>query len=136
MKGIVNACLLRQRAKEHPERAWSQSGEDLANTGPLALLQDLAVMHALGIRHVERNGHHYFAGLNPFDVRIQKATLANHGDLYRDGGAFPTLAIEEGRIEIGSVLAAPFGTGFSLDEVIDDWRSLEEWEKTGAFRGY
>ncbi len=136
MKGIANACLLRQRAKAHPERAWIQSGEDLANTGPLALLQDLAVMHALEIRHVERNGHHYFAGLSPFDARIQEATLAAHGDLYRDVGAFPTLAIEGGRIEIGSVLAAPFGTGFSLDEVIDDWRSLEDWEKAGAFRGY
>ncbi|MCB1230888.1 MAG: hypothetical protein KDN19_11505 [Verrucomicrobiae bacterium] len=135
-KGIVNACLLRQRAQAHPERAWIQSGEDLANTGPLALLQDLAVMHALGIRHIERNGHHYFAGLSPFDESIQKAVLANHGDLYRDAGSFPTLAIEDGRIEIGSVLAAPFGTGFPLDEVVAEWRSLEELERDGAFRGY
>jgi hypothetical protein len=31
------------------------SGEDLCNTGPIALLQDLAVMAALGIESVERN---------------------------------------------------------------------------------
>lgn len=136
MKGVINACLLRQRAEAEPDREWIQSGEDLANTGPLALLQDIAVMHALGIRHVERNGHHYFAGLSPFERGLQEATLENHGDLYRDAGEFPTLAIEEGQVEIGSVVAAPFGTGFALDEVIDDWRSLQEWEKAGAFRGY
>ncbi len=136
IKGIINACLLRQRAKAHPERAWIQSGEDLANIGPVALLQDLAVMHALGIRHVERNGHHYFAGLSPFSADIQRATLAAHGDLYHATDDFPTLRIERGRVEIGSVLSAPFGTGFSLDEVITDWRTLDEWAAAGAFDGY
>lgn len=136
IKGIANAALLRRRAAAAPDRVWIQSGEDLANIGPVALLQDLAVMHGLGIRHVERNGHHYFAGLSPFEIGLQRATLDAHGDLYRDGGAFPTLRIEEGRIEVGSVVAAPFGTGFSLDEVIDDWRTLDGWESTGAFGGY
>jgi len=38
------------------------TGEDLCNLGPVAFLQDLAMMALLGIEHVERNGHHYFAG--------------------------------------------------------------------------
>ena len=33
------------------------SGEDLANVGPVALLNDLAVMSVLGVEDVERNGH-------------------------------------------------------------------------------
>ena len=43
------------------------SGEDLANVGPVALLNDLTVMSSLGVNHVERNGHHYFSGLSMYD---------------------------------------------------------------------
>ena len=59
------------------------TGEDLANLGPVALLQDLAMMALLGITHVERNGHHYYRGLSMFPEDWQEAALAAHGDLYR-----------------------------------------------------
>ena len=58
------------------------SGEDLANIGPVALLQDLAVVASLGVRSVERNGHHYFAGLSAFPRAVQQQILTHHGDLY------------------------------------------------------
>src|SRR5262245_24147301 len=77
-KGLANACLLRHRQQLHPKRALLLSGEDLCNVGPVALLQDLAVMAALGIRSVERNGHHYLAGLSQFPVSVQQETLAHH----------------------------------------------------------
>ncbi|MDE0838636.1 MAG: hypothetical protein OSB41_06225, partial [Kiritimatiellae bacterium] len=64
VKGIANACLLEHRRREDPAGDYILSGEDLANVGPVALLQDLAVMAAFGIEHVERNGHHYFKGLS------------------------------------------------------------------------
>ena len=136
LKGIANACLLRQRASEEPDREWILSGEDLANVGPVALLQDLAVMNTLGIRHVERNGHHYFPGLEMFSPSIQEAVLAHHGDLYREHRGCPALSVQGGEIEIGSVVDAPFGTEFEMGEVIDDWRPIESWEAEGAFRGY
>jgi len=113
-KGIANACLL-----EHRRRQGEQvmlSAEDLANVGPVALLQDLAMVAMLGIEHAERNGHHYFKGLSAFPSSIQEQTLRAHNDLYRrHQGAFATLDIRDGQIDVGSVVDAPFGIGFELD---------------------
>ncbi|MGD8753306.1 MAG: hypothetical protein PVG14_17865, partial [Anaerolineales bacterium] len=82
-KGIANACLLAQRRANDPHGDYVLSGEDLANIGPVALLQDLAVMASLGIEHVERNGHHYFAGLSMFPAELQQQVIQRHADLYR-----------------------------------------------------
>jgi hypothetical protein len=64
------------------------SGEDLANVGPVALLNDLEVMAALGIGDVERNGHHYFKGLSMFPHSVQEKVATVYPGLYtmRDGG--------------------------------------------------
>jgi hypothetical protein len=134
VKGIANACLLRHRQSD---RVLIQSGEDLANAGPVALLQDLAAMHLLGIRHVERNGHHYFRGLEVFGPAINEAILAHHGDLFtRHGDGFATLKVREGSIAISSVIGAPFGTAFRVDDCLDPWLTLDEWQKQGAFSGF
>ncbi|RIK38339.1 MAG: hypothetical protein DCC55_21405, partial [Chloroflexi bacterium] len=92
------------------------SGEDLCNIGPVALLQDLAVVATLGIPHVERNGHHYARGLSMFPATLQTQVAAQHGDLYRrreDG--FVTLAIGDGAIHLDSVIDAPFGYTVDLN---------------------
>jgi len=108
-KGIANRCLLN-------ERKGLMTGEDLCNIGPVALLQDLAVMAVLGIESVERNGHHYHRGLSQFPKAIQEQVLANHGDLYEKAPqGWPTLRIEDGTVAVGSINAAPFGVGFDLD---------------------
>jgi hypothetical protein len=111
-KSIANACLLAQRSREEPVRRFIMSGEDLANIGPVALLHDLAVCASLGIESVERNGHHYFAGLSMFPAEVQRQVLEAHGDLYhpsRDG--WPTLTVRAGVLQTGSVVDAPFGVG-------------------------
>ncbi len=107
-KSIANACLLaRHRATG---AAAVLSGEDLTNLGPIALTQDLAAAAALGITSIERNGHHYFAGLSQFPAALQRHTLARHPDLFTTAPAgWPTLAINAGRLALGSVNAAPFG---------------------------
>jgi hypothetical protein len=115
-KSIANACLLAKRRREQPADRLMLSGEDLANIGPVALLQDLAACAALGIESVERNGHHYFAGLSMFPSEVQRQALEAHGDLYhrsRDG--WPTLSIRNGMLDLRSVNAAPFGVGFELE---------------------
>ena len=113
------------------------SGEDLANTGPVSLLQDLAMMALLGITHVERNGHHYFRGLSAFPQRVQEGTLLMHEDLYErreyQGETFPTLRIQEGQVEVGSVNEAPFGSGIVLD--MDAYEPLNTWIKRGGMAG-
>ena len=108
-KSIANACLLKHIHEQEPHRSLILSGEDLANIGPIALLQDLTVMSVLGIKHIERNGHHYFAGLDSFPVEVQQQILSSHSDLYHQPAEFPTLKIRNGRIGIASLLRSPFG---------------------------
>ena len=78
LKGIAHACLLERRRRREPGRSFILSGEDLANVGPVALLQDCAVAAALGVESVERNGHHYFAGLSAFPSAVQERVLEAH----------------------------------------------------------
>lgn len=117
-KGAANACLLawRERERGAGARPCLLTGEDLCNLGPVALLQDLAAQAALGVRSVERNGHHYFRGLSFWPESTQRTMLEEHGDLYRktDYG-WPTLAVERGRVSVRSVAAAPFGRSGGLD---------------------
>ena len=74
------------------------------------LLQDLSVVAALGIEHVERNGHHYYAGLSMYESAVQDEVVDRHGDLYHmtDRG-FASLAPRDGMLRLASVNQAPFG---------------------------
>ena len=114
-KSVANRCLLAFRARSLSEKEWIMSGEDLSNVGPVALPQDLAVAAALHIASVERNGHHYFRGLSPFSKAIQSAAFAAHPDLYvQTPAGWPTLAIEDGEISVGTINRAPFGVAFEM----------------------
>ena len=117
IKGLANRCLIEWYRQENPEGGpWLMSGEDLANVGPVALLNDLAAMAVLGIEDVERNGHHYFAGLSMFPEELQALVCERHGDLYAETPeGFASLRIEGGVLATGSLAAAPFGHG--LDPV-------------------
>ncbi len=113
VKSIANRALIDRRGA-------IMSAEDLANLGPIALQQDLAMVALLGIDHVERNGHHYFAGLSQFPKAIQQATLNAHPDLYhasRDG--FPTLTIRNGLINTTTVNNSPFGLNLDPSDFKD-----------------
>jgi hypothetical protein len=121
-KSVANAGLL-ARARQAGE-AVVLSGEDLGNVGPISVTQDLAAQAALGITSVERNGHHYFAGLDQFPRGLQRQALEHHRDLYvrtTTGpltaleAAWPRLDIRDGRLAIGSVNAAPFGVPGEVD---------------------
>ena len=115
VKGIANAASL-ARERQKRERPVHLSGEDLANVGPIALFQDLAMMAALGIEHVERNGHHYFKGLSAWPDSAQASMLENHDDLYgAHPEGYPTLVIKDGMLDLTSMNAAPFGPSERLD---------------------
>ncbi len=121
-KGVANACLL--SARREACHLSVMSGEDLCNIGPVSVIQDLAVMATLGIESVERNGHHYMAGLSQFPDVTQRQVLSAHAGLYRVGEqGWPTLEIRNGRIDLRSVNDQSFGTGFDLD--------LSPFEETG-----
>ena len=118
IKGMANRCLIEWHRRNRPDAGpWVMSGEDLANVGPVALLNDLAAMAVLGIGDVERNGHHYLAGLGMFPEALQAAVCRAHPDLYamRPEG-YASLRIAAGRLSTRSVLASPFGHGLALDD--------------------
>lgn len=100
VKSLLNAGKLRAPGRIH-------SAEDLTNIGPVALQQDLAVVATLGITHAERNGHHYFAGLRGWPEATQQCVVTHHADLYASDA---TVAIKDGRLSVGTVVDAPFGS--------------------------
>jgi len=123
-KGIANACLMEERECSTGKR-HILSSEDLANVGPVALTQDLAVLATLGVFHSERNGHHYFAGLSMFPADVQKQITTHHGSLYSNSGSFPALAVSNGALDVTSVVRAPFGYDFALDTT--QFTPLDAW---------
>lgn len=117
-KGIVKSLANRALIDR---RGGVMSAEDLANLGPVAMLQDLAMVALLGISHVERNGHHYFAGLSMFPHAVQEQVLEQHPDVYQTGQkGFPVLKIEHGRISTQTINDAPFGVGLNCLELSID----------------
>ncbi len=130
VKSLANAALIQGRTSSMG-RPLIQSAEDLANVGPVALLQDLAVVAMLGLSHVERNGHHYFRGLSMYPGSVQQQVLANHADLYCPHEAgFATLKICEGKLNLKSVNAAPFGCGIDLN--VTQFPTLKTWIMSGG----
>jgi hypothetical protein len=117
VKGLANACLLAHRRAQG--RAGVLTGEDLCNLGPIALLQDLAMMALLGIEHVERNGHHYYRGLSMWPKEWQERVRIAQSDVYEDHPqGFVTLRIRDGQLALDSVNAAPFGVQPLLDPAL------------------
>lgn len=119
IKGLINCASIRYANRNCENLILS--AEDLGNVGPVALLQDLAVVASMGISHVERNGHHYFAGLSMFPPQIQGEMLVHHGDLYVEHEDFVSLNPKQGMLPLDSINAAPFG----LHPVID----VEQFEE-------
>ena len=125
-KSIANAGLLSRRHKENPGGRFVQSAEDLSNIGPVALMQDTAVVATLGIPHAERNGHHYFKGISALPQDLQDVALGAHGDVFRrHERGFVTSRIERGRTDVGSLVDSPFGVDFDFDP--SRFTPLEKW---------
>ena len=87
------------------------SAEDLTTQAGLSVQQDLALVGLLGLEHVERNGHHYVAGMAGAPAAEQQAFLAAHPDLYRDTPGGVRLIIDRGRISLRSLDGPGFASG-------------------------
>jgi Enolase C-terminal domain-like len=118
-KSIVNAARCASWNREARSERYFMSGEDLTVQAGLALQQDLALVSLLGIRHVERNGHHYVDGMAAAPASEQNAFLAAHPDLYhRSHGAVRPL-IRDGMLAIGSLDCPGYASG-----ALPDWETL------------
>jgi len=107
-KGIFRALLNRGICSMRAGGLF-QSGEDLTNLPIRALQQDLCLMTALGIEHVERNGHHYFRGLDHLPAEDASAALQAHPDLYHESADTVALAIDQGSLQTASLHCRGFG---------------------------
>ena len=66
----------------------------------MAVQQDLAIAAAIGIEHIERNGHHYVNGMAGAPRAEQEAFLAAHPDLYLERDGVVRLRIERGLLSL------------------------------------
>ena len=134
-KSILNRarCAKWNREAGHDDAAdlqsapYFMSAEDLTIQAGLALQQDLALVSLLGIRHVERNGHHYVNGMAALSAAEQQAFLAAHPDLYEQSRGAVRVRIRDGRLAIGSLQGVGFASGAA-----PDWTSMRPMRQGGA----
>ena len=114
-KSILNAArCARWNAQESATR-YFMSAEDLTTQAGLSVQQDLALVNLLGIRHVERNGHHYVNGMAAQGEAEQQAFLAAHPDVYERGHGAVRLKIRGGQIALGSLACAGYASAAMPD---------------------
>ncbi|MDE0888914.1 MAG: hypothetical protein OSA40_05590 [Phycisphaerales bacterium] len=108
-RAIANRGLLEHRRKTGAVGLF-QSGEDLTNLGGIPLQQDLCLQAELGVADVERNGHHYFRGLDHLSAETGSRLSQVLPHLYqKEVGGRVRLRIEAGRLRLDGVVD---GTGF------------------------
>ena len=125
-KSFLNRSLIEKwKGRRKPETALFMSAEDLTTLPLIPLQQDLATARALGIVHVERNGHHYVRGLAHCSRRERYQATRMHRDLYRGGEDEARLRIEGGLLRVGS-LGTP-GYGGAIEPDLASMIPLEDW---------
>jgi hypothetical protein len=120
-KSILNAARCREWNREEGGERYFLSAEDLTMQAGLAVQQDLALAAILGLRHVERNGHHYVNGMAGLPEDEQSAFLAAHPDLYERSHGAVRLRITRGELAIGSLDCPGFASG-----ALPDWQAMKE----------
>lgn len=114
-KSILNAARCAAWNREEGTARYFMSAEDLTTQAGLSVQQDLALVNLLGIRHVERNGHHYVNGMAAQPQGEQDAFLAAHPDVYERSHGAVRLSIRDGRIAIASLACAGYASAAMPD---------------------
>ncbi len=120
-RALANRALCVSTAGD-PDAAF-QTSEDLTNLPVLSLQQDLTTLAVLGLAHSERNGHHFFPGLDVIPPAEAEGALERHPALYARRGDRIVLDVRDGRLDLSC--AGSIGYGY---DVPIDWtarRSLE-----------
>jgi hypothetical protein len=119
-KSVLNAARCAHWNAEAGAPRYFMTGEDLTTQAGLSVQQDLALVNLIGIRHVERNGHHYVNGMAGLPEAEQARFLAGHSDLYEPKYGAVRLKISGGLLGIGSLAGPGFASG-----AYPDWRALK-----------
>jgi hypothetical protein len=120
-KSLINLARCRKLNEEHGSERFFMSAEDLTNQAGLAVQQDLALAALLGLKHIERNGHHYVRGMDGLPAQEQEAFLAAHPDLYLNDRGFTRLRIAGGKIRLSSLDCPGFASG-----ALPQWNTMRE----------
>jgi hypothetical protein len=124
-KSLHNRAVVDGLNRQAGQPVYFLTGEELANTPVVPLQQDLASLAALGIEHAERNGQHYFHGLDHLPAEEAESALRAHPDLYRRQGGSIFLRVAGGRIACESLQCK--GYGYAADIAFEQRTPLESW---------
>lgn len=120
-KSLINLARCRKLNEEHGGERFFMSAEDLTNQAGLAVQQDLALAALLGLKHIERNGHHYVRGMDGLPAQEQEEFLTAHPDIYLNDQGFTRLRIEGGKIRLSSLDCPGFASG-----ALPEWDTMRE----------
>lgn len=126
LKSLLNLGLCWRTNQRLGADRYLMTGEDLCTVGIVPVQADLCLVAALGLEHVERNGHHFHPGLSYLPPHQQAAALEAHPDFYcrRHGRVAPWL--NDGKFQIGSLQCAGFG--FAVEPDFSGFESPAEWQ--------
>jgi hypothetical protein len=125
VKCLLNAGLIWLANRRGILHDYLMTAEDLNCLGVVPVQADLALVATLGLTHVERNAHQYYAGLNYLPEIEQRAALAAHGDLYHEQQGCITPRISAGRMEFASIHGPGFG--FAVLPDMSARQSADQW---------
>lgn len=110
-KALLNAARVAAANGRSEGTPFLLSAEDLTCQPGLAVQQDTALVAALGLTHVERNGHHYVDGFGQAPDAEAEGFAAAHPDFYarRDGRI--RLDAARGRLATSSLFGPGFASG-------------------------
>jgi hypothetical protein len=118
-KGLYKSLLNGARAT-----LWNKMGgnffisaEDLTCQAGLAVQQDSALVAFHGLKHAERNGHHYVNGFVNTPAHESESFLAAHPDLYELSDGIVRLAVHDGSIATDSLVVAGFGCALQPGDI-------------------
>ena len=114
-KSLLNAARCARWNREGGGTRYFMSAEDLMTQGGPALQQDLALASLIGCGHAERNGHHYVRMFAGAPAAERRSFIAAHPDLYREADGGARLAVEDGRLALGSLACAGFACAATPD---------------------
>ncbi|GAB4064675.1 enolase [Ancylobacter sonchi] len=126
-KAVLNAVRV-ARLKARGGGGYLITGEDLTCQAGLGVQQDTALVAALGLTHVERNGHHYVAGFGPAPDHEAQAFARAFPELYEAGPDGLRLATCTATLPAARLLAGP---GFASGAA-PDWDALAPLTPTSA----
>jgi L-alanine-DL-glutamate epimerase-like enolase superfamily enzyme len=117
-KGIYKSLINAARCAAWGD-GYFMTGEDLTIQAGIALQQDLALVSLLGLRHVERNGHHYVNGMAGLPADEQERFLSSHEDLYEQSHGAVRVRIRGGNLKIGSLDCPGYAS-----RALPDWQAM------------